>query len=210
MQVRVVPVTPFVQNSCVVTCSETNRGAILDPGGDVATILAAVRQVGCAVDKVLVTHAHIDHVGAVAEVAELLGVPIEGPELGDRGWIEALPQQGRMFGLPPVRSFTPNRWLADGDRVEVGNLTFEVLHCPGHTPGHIALFSRKDRIAFVGDVLFAGSIGRTDLPGGDYAQLLHSITTKLLPLGDDVMFYSGHGPDSTIGQERRTNPFLTR
>jgi glyoxylase-like metal-dependent hydrolase (beta-lactamase superfamily II) len=181
---------------------------VIDPGGDLERILAAARDENVRLEKILLTHAHIDHAGGTAELARSLKLPIEGPHRGDQFWIDGLPEQSRMFGFPPSESFTPDRWLDDGDRVQVGDVEFEVLHCPGHTPGHVVFFSPADRIAFVGDVLFAGSIGRTDFPGGDYDTLIGAIRSKLLPLGDDVRFVPGHGPMSTFGEERRSNPFV--
>jgi glyoxylase-like metal-dependent hydrolase (beta-lactamase superfamily II) len=171
-------------------------------------ILAAAEDEGVHLTKILLTHAHIDHAGATQALAELRGLPIEGPHPDDQFWIDMLPEQARMFGFAPVAKFTPTRWLAQGDTVKVGPETLEVYHCPGHTPGHVVFFSRPDRLAFVGDVLFAGSIGRTDFPRGDHATLLRSIASNLWPLGDDVTFVPGHGPTSTFGQERATNPFV--
>lgn len=204
---QIVPVTPFEQNCSLLWCDETRRAAVVDPGGDVARILAAVERQGVTLERILVTHGHIDHAGAVAELAERLALPIEGPHREDQFWIEGMPQQSRMFGFPEVRAFTPDRWLQQGDRVQVGKVELDVLHCPGHTPGHVVFFDRVGRLAFVGDVLFNGSIGRTDFPKGDYDALIASIKEKLWPLGDDVTFVSGHGPTSTFGAERRHNPY---
>ncbi len=181
---------------------------MIDPGGDIERIEAAVNDANVELAMILVTHAHLDHVGAVAELAEKRRIPVIGPQRGDQFWIDALETQAQMFGFPPARRFAPNRWLEDGDRVALGELVFDVLHCPGHTPGHVVYFLPKSRLAFVGDVLFAGSIGRTDFPQGDHAALLASIRDKLLPLGDDVRFVPGHGPMSTFGAERAGNPFL--
>ncbi|MCU0975777.1 MAG: MBL fold metallo-hydrolase [Steroidobacteraceae bacterium] len=208
LRATVIPVTPFAQNCSVVWDDATGRGAVIDPGGDLDRVLAAAEEEGVTLEKILLTHAHIDHAGATAELARLRGLPIEGPHPGDRFWIEQLPQQGAMFGLGKSESFEPTRWLGHGDTVTVGNLPLEVLHCPGHTPGHVVFFDRGARVAFVGDVLFAGSIGRTDFPGGDYATLIRAIRENLFPLGDDVRFVPGHGPMSTFGEERRTNPFV--
>mgnify|MGYP005846148543 CR=1 FL=1 len=208
LRATVVPVTPFAQNCSVVWDDATGRGAVIDPGGDLDRVLAAADEEGVTLEKILLTHAHIDHAGATAELARLRGLPIEGPHPGDRFWIEQLPQQGAMFGLGKSESFEPTRWLGQGDTVTVGDLPLEVLHCPGHTPGHVVFFDRGARVAFVGDVLFAGSIGRTDFPGGDYATLIRAIRENLFPLGDDVRFVPGHGPMSTFGEERRTNPFV--
>jgi hydroxyacylglutathione hydrolase len=208
MKAIILPVTPFQQNCSLLVCEETNRAAIVDPGGDIDEILEAVERSGAKVEKILLTHAHIDHCGGTAELADRLGVPVEGPHLDDKFWIDALPRQAQMFGFRPVRPFTPNRWLAGGDKVQFGNVEMEVRHVPGHTPGHVIFYSPSDRIAITGDVLFAGSIGRTDFPRGDYDTLIRSIKSELWPLGDDVTFLPGHGPPSTFGEERRTNPFV--
>lgn len=208
MRYAIVPVTPFQQNCSLLWCPETMRGAVVDPGGDIPLIERAIAANGVTVEKILVTHAHIDHVGAVAPLAEKLGLPIEGPQREDQFLIDGLPMQSQMFGFPPVRTFVPGRWLEEGDMVTVGNQTLEVLHCPGHTPGHVVFVHRESTLAVVGDVLFAGSVGRTDFPRGSHADLIRSITTKLLPLGDEVEFIPGHGPMSTIGDERLHNPFL--
>ena len=208
LRATIVPVTAFQQNCSIIWSEETNEGAVIDPGGDLENILAAVGEEGVRLTKILLTHAHIDHAGATQTLAEMHGLPIEGPHPDDQFWIDMLPEQARMFGLEPAAKFTPDRWLAQGDTVSVGPEILEVFHCPGHTPGHVVFFSRPDRLAFVGDVLFAGSIGRTDFPRGDHATLLRSITSNLWPLGDDVTFVPGHGPVSTFGQERASNPFV--
>jgi glyoxylase-like metal-dependent hydrolase (beta-lactamase superfamily II) len=191
-----------------VWCEQTGAGAVIDPGGDLDQILATVREENVKLEKILLTHAHIDHAGGTAELARTLKLPIEGPHVGDQYWIDGLPEQARMFGFGKCDKFAPDRWLDEGDRVSVGEVEFEVRHCPGHTPGHVVFYSPADRLAFVGDVLFAGSIGRTDFPGGDYDTLIRAIRTKLFPLGDDVRFVPGHGPMSTFGEERRSNPFV--
>ena len=209
MKIAVVPVTPFQQNCSIVWCEASSRGAVVDPGGDLGRILEVVDREQVELEKILLTHAHIDHAGAVAELARARRLPIEGPHEGDRFWIEALPEQGRMFGVAAAASFMPDRWLQHGDTVTVGEATFEVLHCPGHTPGHVVFFDRTQRVALVGDVLFSGSIGRSDFPGGDHATLIRSIRERLFPLGDDVRFVPGHGPASTFGAERRSNPFVS-
>lgn len=198
----------FQQNCSLLWCTATLRGAVVDPGGDTAKVLAAARQAGVTVEKLLITHAHIDHAGATASLARELGVPIEGPHQDDQFWIDQLPEQGRAYGFPPAETFTPNRWLTQNDTVMVGNLVLNVAHCPGHTPGHVVFFEPTQGIAFVGDVLFQGSVGRTDLPRGDHATLLQSITQRLWPWGDEVTFVPGHGPTSTFGHERRTNPYV--
>ncbi|HMU91052.1 MAG: MBL fold metallo-hydrolase [Pseudomonadales bacterium] len=207
MKYAVIPVTPFQQNCTLFICEKSSKAVVIDPGGEVDRILQLVAQQGATVEKILVTHGHLDHASGVADLAERLGVPIEGPHEADRFWIEQIPKQGEMFGFKG-RSFEPDRWLADGDRVRFGEVTLEVLHCPGHTPGHVVFFAPEARLAQVGDVLFAGSIGRTDFPLGDHQTLIDSITHKLWPLGDDVTFIPGHGPESTFGYERKTNPFV--
>ncbi len=184
------------------------KGAAVDPGGDVGAILKRADEKSVELEKILVTHGHVDHAGGVAELAEKCGLPIEGPHPDDLFWIDGMPQQAVMFGLPEARAFTPNRWLEDGDTVSVGKTSFQVLHCPGHTPGHVVFFEESSRLALVGDVLFRGSIGRTDFPKGDHATLIRSIRENLWPLGDDVTFIPGHGPNSNFGEERRSNPFV--
>jgi hydroxyacylglutathione hydrolase len=208
MQIQVVPVTPFQQNCSVVWCERTRAAAIVDPGGDLDTVLAIVTGNKLELCKILLTHAHIDHAGATSELAQRFALPIEGPHPGDRFWIEGLPEQAAAFGFESVESFEPTRWLGQGDTVAVGEITLQVRHCPGHTPGHVIFFHEGGRFAIVGDVLLRGSIGRTDFPGGDHATLIHSIRDNLFPLGDDVKFLPGHGPMSTFGVERRTNPFV--
>jgi hydroxyacylglutathione hydrolase len=208
MKYAIVPVTPFQQNSTVLWCEEKRRAAVVDPGGDLPLILRVIEREGLVLEKILVTHGHIDHAGAVADLAEQFGLPIEGPQIEDKFWIDGMPEQSRMFGFPPVRSFEPNRWLAHGEQVKVGNQVLEVIHCPGHTPGHVCFFHAPSQLAIVGDVLFQGGIGRTDFPKGDYQTLIRSIKERLLPLGDDVEFVPGHGPMSNFGEERRYNPFV--
>ena len=204
---QIIPVTPFEQNCSLLWCDETLSAAVVDPGGDIARILSVVKSKGVTLEKILVTHGHIDHAGAVAELAEKLALPIEGPQREDQFWIDNLSDQSRMFGFPEARPFTPDRWLEQGDRVTFGKVEMSVLHCPGHTPGHVVFFNEPGRLAIVGDVLFKGSVGRTDFPRGDFDTLISSIHDQLWPLGDDVAFISGHGPMSTIGAERRSNPF---
>jgi hydroxyacylglutathione hydrolase len=209
MRYAIIPVTPFEQNCTVFWCEKTRQAAVIDPGGDVDRIVRLLEQEQLTPAKILVTHGHLDHAGGVAVLAELTGVPIEGPHEDDRFWIDGMPQQSKMFGVPGVRSFTPDRWLKDGDKVRFGDVELDVLHCPGHTPGHVVFFHAPGRLAQVGDVLFQGSIGRTDFPRGDYDTLIRSIKERLFPLGDDVAFIPGHGPMSTFGDERRYNPFLS-
>jgi glyoxylase-like metal-dependent hydrolase (beta-lactamase superfamily II) len=205
----IVPVTAFQQNCTLLWDDETKRGVVVDPGGDVPRIQDAIAKTGITVEKILLTHGHIDHAGGAAALRDALGgIPIEGPELRDKFLLDGLAEQGRGFGMTDARAVTPDRWLVEGDTVNVGPLVFQVLHCPGHTPGHVVFTNDAARFAHVGDVLFQGSIGRTDFPYGDHAALLRAIADKLLPLGDDVRFICGHGPGSTIGAERASNPFL--
>ena len=208
MQVGIIPVTAFQQNCSVIHCEKTNKGAVVDPGGDLELVLDYIAKEGIEVDKILLTHAHIDHAGGTYALAERLKVPVIGPHPEDQFLIDGLDEQGRMFGLGSARSFTPDRWLAQGDEVQVGEERFEVRHCPGHTPGHVVFYSAAHSFVIVGDVLFDGSIGRTDFPRGDHATLLASIRDQLLSLPDETTFLPGHGPTSTIGDQRRHNPFL--
>ncbi len=209
MKYAILPVTPFQQNCSFLKCDTTDKVAIVDPGGDLDKILEALQQVGGTPEKILVTHAHLDHIGAVAELAEKLDLPIEGPHTDDQFWIDMLPQQAQMMGFPASRPFTPNRWLEEGDTVTVGETRLQVRHCPGHTPGHVVFYQPESKLVVVGDVLFNGSIGRTDFPKGDFDTLVQAIKDKLLTLDDDVSFIPGHGPMSTIGHERANNPFVS-
>ncbi len=203
-----VPVTPFAQNCSILWCDRTRRAAVVDPGGDLPRLRAQVQRLGVTLEAIWLTHAHIDHAGAAGTLARESALPIIGPHPGDQYWIDALPEQSRMFGFPEAEPFTPTRWLHDGDTVELGDATLTVRHCPGHTPGHVVFHSAQARRCFVGDVLFAGSIGRTDFPGGDFDTLVASITQRLWPMGDDTVFIPGHGPESSFGAERRSNPFV--
>lgn len=205
---RTLPVTAFQQNSSIVWCDETMDAAVIDPGGDLDALVAEVQRQGLQLKAIWLTHAHIDHAGGTGELAERLSLPIIGPHTGDQYWIDALPQQSAMFGFPPARQFTPTRWLQDGDTVTIGRETLHVRHCPGHTPGHVVFHAPQIDRAFVGDVLFAGSIGRTDFPGGNHQQLIDSITQRLWPMGDQTVFIPGHGPESSFGRERRSNPYV--
>lgn len=208
MRFEIIPVTPFEQNCSLVWCEATGSAALVDPGGDVDLLLAEVEKAGVRLEKLLLTHAHVDHVGGTLAIARRLNLPILGPQEGDAFWLDALPDQARMYGFPPAEAFRPDHWLHDGDTVELGELRFQVIHCPGHTPGHVVFYEPESRHAFVGDVLFQGSIGRTDFPRGDHRALIHAIREKLFPLGDEVAFVPGHGPMSTFGRERRSNPYV--
>ncbi len=208
MKAAIVPVTPFQQNCSILWCEKTMAGAVVDPGGDLPLITETVERYGVRLEKILLTHGHIDHAGGARALADELNLPIEGPQREEAFWLDKLAEQGRQWGFPGAQAVTPDRWLEDGDQVSFGEETLEVLHCPGHTPGHIVFYAPQDRLAIVGDVLFQGSIGRTDFPRGDHATLIRSIVEKLWPLGDDVTFIPGHGPLSTFGDERRSNPFV--
>lgn len=209
IRAMIAPVTPLQQNCTIVWCAKTNKAAVIDPGGEVDRVLAALDSQGLSLEKIWITHGHMDHAGGAAALKEATGVLIEGPHPEDQFWIDRIADNGKMYGIPDARGFTPDRWLFDGDTVSLGETTFEVRHCPGHTPGHVIFFHRLAQFAQVGDVLFQGSIGRTDFPRGDFGQLIASITGKLWPLGDDVQFVPGHGPMSSFGQERRTNPYVS-
>lgn len=203
-----LPVTAFQQNCSLVWDDHSRQAAVIDPGGDLDALLAAVDRLGLQLEQIWLTHAHIDHAGGAGELAQRLGLPIVGPHEGDQFWIDGLPMQSRHFGFPPAQGFTPTRWLHDGDTVTLGAHTLQVRHCPGHTPGHVVFYSPEIQRAFVGDVLFAGSIGRTDFPQGNHEQLIASITQRLWPMGDETVFIPGHGPESTFGRERRSNPYV--
>ena len=203
-----IPVTAFQQNCSLLWDDQTLQAAVIDPGGDLEVLLDAVQKLGLKLEQVWVTHGHLDHCSGAADLAEQLGLPIVGPHRGDQFWIDGLPMAAMNYGFPPARTFTPTRWLEDGDTVTLGSHTLNVRHCPGHTPGHVVFHSPEMGRAFVGDVLFAGSIGRTDFPYGDTAALLNAIRTKLFPLGDHIQFLCGHGPASSFGAERQSNPFV--
>jgi glyoxylase-like metal-dependent hydrolase (beta-lactamase superfamily II) len=208
LQFEIIPVTPLLQNCTLLVCPASNTAALVDPGGDVGDIVAALERHGARLEKIFLTHGHLDHVGGTVELRDRYRVPVEGPHPDDAFWIEGLPMQAQMFGFPPLPAFTPDRWLKGGDTVRFGQVELAVRHCPGHTPGHVIFFAADSRLAMVGDVLFAGSIGRTDLPRGNHADLLRAIPEQLWPLGNDVRFIPGHGPMSTFGAERRSNPYV--
>jgi glyoxylase-like metal-dependent hydrolase (beta-lactamase superfamily II) len=209
IRAMIAPVTPLQQNCTIVWCARTLKAAVIDPGGETDRILNAIDSQGLTLEKIWITHGHMDHAGGTAAIKDANGVPIEGPHPDDQFWIDRIAEAGRNYGMPDARVFTPDRWLGDGDVVTLGETQFEVFHCPGHTPGHVVFFHRGARFAQVGDVLFQGSVGRTDFPKGDFNQLVASIIGKLWPLGDDVRFVPGHGPMSTFGAERRLNPFVS-
>ena len=207
LKAAIIPVTPLQQNCTLLWCTKTMRGAFVDPGGDLPRLKAAATQQGVTIEKILLTHGHIDHCGGAGILAQELGVEIEGPEEADRFWIARLEDDGRSYGIP-AKTFEPKRWLKDGDQVTVGELTLDVYHCPGHTPGHVVFHHPPSKLALVGDVLFQGSIGRTDFPMSNHQDLIDAIQAKLWPLGGDTAFIPGHGPPSSFGHERRTNPFV--
>lgn len=208
MEIINIPVTAYEQNCSLIICPATREAAVIDPGGDLPLILAQAKKANATISQILITHGHFDHCGGAKELADQLGVPILGPGLDDKFLLDSLPQWTAQIGFPHADPFVPDRWLADGDRLRVGEIAIETLHCPGHTPGHLVFFIPSAKLALVGDLLFAGSIGRTDFPRGNHQQLLDSIHDRLLPLRDDVEFVPGHGPNSTLGRERRSNPFL--
>ncbi|MEW7867735.1 MBL fold metallo-hydrolase [Aeromonas diversa] len=210
LKFEVIPVTPFAQNCSLIWCDETHEAALIDPGGEPEKLKEALSRHGLTLRHIILTHGHLDHVGAAEALRRELGCLILGPHRDDAFWLEMLPKQSQMFGFPPTPAFAPDRWLAAGDLLTLGKQRLEVYHCPGHTPGHVVLLSRELQVAWVGDVLFAGSIGRTDFPKGDHATLIRSINETLLPLGDEVVFIPGHGPSSTLGRERVSNPYLTQ
>jgi glyoxylase-like metal-dependent hydrolase (beta-lactamase superfamily II) len=208
LKVLIVPVTPFEQNCSILICEDTNKAAIVDPGGDLPKILEALKTSGATPEKILLTHGHIDHCAGAVALANELNVDIEGPHKDEAFWLDQLPLQSQRFGFPKADAFAPNKWLDDEDVVSVGKVLLTVKHCPGHTPGHVVFYSPEDHLAIVGDVLFAGSIGRTDFPRGNHADLVGAIRGKLFPLGDDIAFVPGHGPMSTFGDERKNNPYV--
>lgn len=209
IKIAVIPVTPLQQNCALVWCEATKRAAFVDPGGEPQRLMRAAEEHGVHVEKILLTHGHLDHAGAAAALAERYVAPIEGPHRDEDWLLASIPEQGARYGMADARACAPDRWLTDGDVVHVGEAAFDVVHCPGHTPGHVVFIQKTARFAFVGDVIFRGSIGRSDFPRGNYDDLVRSIRTKLFPLGDDIQFLPGHGDLSTFGWERRTNPFVS-
>lgn len=208
LQAGIIPVTPFEQNCTVLFDQDTKEGVIVDPGGDVDVILQVVAENGITLKEIWLTHGHLDHAGGAKELKEKLALDIVGPHEDDRPLLERIEAQAEKYGISGLQNVLPDRWLNDGDRVSFGDHLFEVYHCPGHAPGHVIYYNRDQNFAHVGDVLFSGSVGRTDLPGGNHDQLIASIRDKLLPLGDEVGFICGHGPGGRLGEERRTNPYL--
>ena len=208
LRAAIIPVTPLQQNCALIWCTKTNKAAVIDPGGDVPVILKAIKEVEVEVEKILLTHGHIDHAGGADELKQALKVDIEGPHEEDQWLMDSLAETGKEYGINDARNCSTNRWLNEGDTVTIGDVSFDVLHCPGHTPGHVVFVNKDVKFGIFGDVLFQGSIGRTDFPRGDHDALIDAIKTKILPLGDDVFFICGHGPASSVGNERKTNPFL--
>ncbi|ANO32978.1 hypothetical protein BCT86_00430 [Vibrio breoganii] len=208
LQYQVVPVTPFQQNCSIVWCDETMKGVVIDPGGDVKQLLMMIEELQVQVEKLVLTHGHLDHVGGSEELARALNQPIVGPHKDDNFWLQGLEGQSQMFGFPLTEAFEPSQWLDESDVVTFGNQSLNVIHTPGHTPGHVVLHSESAKLAFVGDVLFKGGVGRTDFPKGDFNTLIDSIKSKLWPLGNETRFVPGHGPESTFGSERVSNPFV--
>ncbi|MEZ9538751.1 MBL fold metallo-hydrolase [Shewanella sp. 10N.286.51.B8] len=208
MKYQIIPVTPFQQNCSVIWCEKTKLAAVVDPGGDIERIITEVTKLGLSLEKILLTHGHIDHVGGAKTLANQLNIPIIGPHIADQFWLQGLAKQSQNFGFAHVDSFEPSQYLNEGDEVTIGEERLSVVHCPGHTPGHVVFHSNKSNLAWVGDVLFRSSIGRTDFPQSDHQQLIHSITQKLWPLGEKVTFIPGHGPMSTFEEERQHNPFV--
>lgn len=209
LKISILPVTTYQQNCSILLCENTKKVALVDPGGETERILAFVNELEATVEKIFLTHGHLDHVGAAVEINNITGAPIEGPHIADKYWLDDIGKYAEIMQFPPAQSFIPDRWLEDSDIIKFGDQTLHVIHCPGHTPGHVVFIEKKLKVAMVGDVLFQGSIGRTDFPGGSHEALIHSITDRLFPLGDDIQFIPGHGPSSNFGHERRNNPFVS-
>jgi glyoxylase-like metal-dependent hydrolase (beta-lactamase superfamily II) len=208
LKISIVQVTPFQQNCALIWNSETGKGAVIDPGGEVEKIQAAIATAGMTVENILLTHGHLDHAGGATELAKILGVPIIGPDIRDKPLLDSLPEQAARFGVAEMQAVTPDKWLTEGETIDIGGIPFEVLHTPGHTPGHVVFINRAGNFGIFGDVLFKNSVGRTDFPYGDHDALITAIKEKLLPLPDDFLFINGHGVHSTIGEERKNNPFI--
>ena len=208
LKISIVSVTPFQQNCALLWNGETGKGAVIDPGGDVEKIQAAIATTGMTVENIFLTHGHLDHAGGATELAKILGVPIIGPDIRDKPLLDSLPEQAARFGVPEMLAVAPDKWLTEGETIDIGATQFEVLHCPGHTPGHVVFINREGNFGIFGDVLFQNSVGRTDFPYGDHDALITAIKEKLLPLPDDFLFICGHGVHSTIGDERQNNPFI--
>lgn len=209
MEIVVIPVTPFAQNCSLIWDASTMKGAFVDPGGEIEKLIAMALKHNVEIEKVILTHGHLDHVGGTVAIAAHYDVPVIGPHVGDKFWLDALMQQSQMFGFPPAQPFTPQAWLNDNDTITLGSLTLEVLHCPGHTPGHVALVEHNSNKVIVGDIIFAGSIGRTDFPQGNHQQLIDSITQKIMVLPGDMTIYPGHGPTTTVATEKASNPYVS-
>jgi glyoxylase-like metal-dependent hydrolase (beta-lactamase superfamily II) len=208
LKISIVSVTPFQQNCALLWNGETGKGAVIDPGGDVEKIQKAIATAGMTVENIFLTHGHLDHAGGATELAKSLGVPVIGPDIHDKPLLDSLPEQAARFGVPEMQAVTPDKWLTEGETIDIGGTQFEVLHCPGHTPGHVVFINRAGNFGIFGDVLFQNSVGRTDFPYGDHDALITAIKEKLLPLPDDFLFICGHGVHSTIGEERKNNPFI--
>lgn len=208
LKIYVQPVTPFQQNCSILHCEETKEIAVIDPGGDLEKILGQTRALQAKIKYILLTHGHLDHAGEAKSLAQKLGLKIYGPQYEDQFWLDNMEEQARMFGFSASSSFRPDRYLEDQEEIKLGNSCLKVIHCPGHTPGHIVFYLEKEKFLIAGDVLFKGSIGRTDFPKSHHQDLVDSIRNKIFPLGDDIIVYPGHGPSTTIGEEKLNNPYV--